>query len=155
MKVLIGKYVNTHGIKGEIRIKSDFKYKDKAFVIGNTIYLGDYSFTINSYRVHKCYDMLTFKEIDNINDILPLKGSLVYIEKDDLNLQKDDYLDTDLIGYIVYMEDEIKGKVKAIEYLNKEKVLLKVNDTLVPFELVNKVDMDNKTIILEKVDGLL
>ena len=29
--IYLGKYVNTHGIKGEIRIKSNFKYKDKAF----------------------------------------------------------------------------------------------------------------------------
>ena len=27
----IGKIVNTHGIKGELRILSDFKYKDKVF----------------------------------------------------------------------------------------------------------------------------
>ena len=26
----IGKIVNTHGIKGELRLLSDFKYKDKA-----------------------------------------------------------------------------------------------------------------------------
>ena len=30
-KIYIGKIVNTHGIKGEVRILSDFLYKDKAF----------------------------------------------------------------------------------------------------------------------------
>ena len=29
-KVYIGKIVSTHGIKGELRIISDFEYKDKA-----------------------------------------------------------------------------------------------------------------------------
>ena len=29
--VLIGKIVNTHGLKGEVRILSSFKYKDKVF----------------------------------------------------------------------------------------------------------------------------
>ena len=28
-KIVIGKYVTTHGIKGEIRIKSDFNEKDQ------------------------------------------------------------------------------------------------------------------------------
>ena len=29
MYILIGKIVGTHGIKGELRILSDFKYKNK------------------------------------------------------------------------------------------------------------------------------
>ena len=29
--VLIGKLVNTHGLKGDVRILSDFKYKDRVF----------------------------------------------------------------------------------------------------------------------------
>ena len=36
-KIVIGKYVTTHGIKGEIRIKSDFNEKDKVFKVGNEI----------------------------------------------------------------------------------------------------------------------
>ena len=155
MKILIGKYVTTHGIKGEIRIKSNFKYKDKVFMVGNKIYLDNQEFIINSYRVHKEYDMITLDGINNINDILPLKGSLVYVEESDLNLKSDEYLDTDLIGCSVYMEDRLKGKVTDIEYLNKNKMLLKVNNTLVPFELVKKIDLEKREIILEKVDGLL
>ena len=30
--IKIGKIVNTHGIKGEIRLLSNFKYKEKVFV---------------------------------------------------------------------------------------------------------------------------
>ena len=38
--VLIGKLVNTHGLKGEVRILSNFKYKDRVFVPGMKIYIG-------------------------------------------------------------------------------------------------------------------
>ena len=38
--VYVGEIVNTHGIKGELRIISDFKYKDKVFFKGNKLYLG-------------------------------------------------------------------------------------------------------------------
>ena len=155
MKILIGKYVNTHGIKGEIRIKSDFKYKEKVFIVGNKIYLNDKDFIINSYRVHKDYDMVTLDGINDINDILPLKGSLVYFDKESLNLNQDEYLDTDLIGFIVYMDNILKGRVVEIEYLNKNKKLLKISDKLVPFELIKKIDFEKKEIILEKVEGLL
>ena len=153
-KLLIGRFVNTHGIKGEIRIKSNFKYKEKVFRIGNTIIIDNQEFIINSYRVHKEYDMVTLKEIDNINDVLPMKGSLVYIDKNNIKLNDDEYLDSDLIGFSVYMND-FKGKVDEIEYLNKNKKLLKVNNNLVPFELIKKIDFAKKEIKLEKVDGLL
>ena len=63
----IGKFVNTHGIKGEIRIKSDFSRKDLIFKKGNYIYINNNKFLIKSYRVHKNYDMLTFDGINNIN----------------------------------------------------------------------------------------
>ena len=36
-KVYIGKIVNTHGIKGELRILSDFEFKDKAFKVNTEI----------------------------------------------------------------------------------------------------------------------
>ena len=49
--VYIGKVVNTHGIKGEIRILSDFPYKDKVFIIDNKIIIGDSEYIIKSYRV--------------------------------------------------------------------------------------------------------
>ena len=154
-KILIGKYVSTHGIKGEIRIKSNFKYKEKVFIVGNEIYIEDKKFIINSYRIHKEYDMITLAGINNINDILSLKGSLVYIDKSLLKLDKDEYLDSDLIGFKVYIDNNLKGTVQDISYLTKNKKLLIINNKLVPFELIKQIDLENKKIILEKVDGLL
>ena len=154
-KVYIGKFVKTHGIKGEIRIRSNFKYKNKVFVKGNRIYLNDKEFIINSYRVHQEYDMITLVGINDINEILPFKGYSVYINKEDLKLSNDEYLDSDLIGFSVYMNDELKGNVIDINYLNKDKKLLIVNNKLVPFELIKKIDFINKKIILEEVIGLL
>ena len=37
--ILIGKIVNTHGIKGELRIKSNFLMKDKVFKKGFALYI--------------------------------------------------------------------------------------------------------------------
>lgn len=153
-KLKIGKYVQTHGIKGEIRIKSNFKYKEKVFKLGNILYLNDKAFTITSYRIHKGYDMVTLDGINNINDIIYLKGVDVYIDENSLFLNDDEYLDEDLINFDIYM-DELKGKVTDIRYLNNNKKLLVVNDKLIPFELIKEIDFKNKKIILEKVDGLL
>ena len=111
-KIYIGKYVTTHGIKGEIRIKSNFKYKEKVFSIGNKIYLNNKEFIVNSYRVHKGYDMITLKDINDINQIIQLKGSLVYVNRDDLKLVNNEYLDTDIINFSVYNEKGILHNCK-------------------------------------------
>ena len=60
MYIYLGKIVNTHGIKGEIRILSDFDYKDIVFKKDFKIYIGKdkQEETINTYRVHKNYDMI-------------------------------------------------------------------------------------------------
>ena len=68
--VYVGKIVNTHGIKGEVKIISDFEYKDQIFKIGNKIFVDDETLEINSYRVHKNYDMITLKGFNDINEVL-------------------------------------------------------------------------------------
>ena len=150
--IYIGKYVNTHGIKGEIRIKSDFKYKDKVFFVGNTLIIDNQEFIINSYRRHKEYDMVTFKGITDINQIIGLKGSRVYVFN--ISLGEGEYLDSTLIGFKVYMNNIYRGDVLDIKYLNNSKKILVVNNKYVPFELVN-VNLDEKRIDVMEVDGLL
>ena len=150
--IYIGKYVNTHGIKGEIRIKSDFKYKDKIFFVGNTLIIDNQEFIINSYRRHKEYDMVSFKGITNINQIIDLKGSKVYVFN--ISLDDGEYLDSTLIGFKVYMNNIYKGDVLDIKYLNNSKKILVVNNKYVPFELVS-VNLTEKRIDVMEVDGLL
>lgn len=152
-KTIIGKYVNTHGIKGEIRIKSNFKYKDKVFKIGNEIII-DKPYEIMSYRVHKDYDMLTLNGINSINDIINLKNSLVYIDRDKY-LNKDEYLDEDLIGFNVSCNNQVIGQVSDINYLNHNKKILIVNNKMIPFELVSSIKLDKKEIIINYVEGLI
>ncbi len=152
--IYLGKYVNTHGIKGEIRIKSNFKYKDKVFKPGNIIKIANQEFTITSYRVHKEYDMLTLKDINNINQIIDLKGENVYIDKKYLNLNDNEYLDEDLLNLDLYMGNNYLGKVEKVEYLTKNKKLLIVSKHYIPFELVKEIDFLNKKIIIEEVSGL-
>ena len=84
--IIIGKIVNTHGIKGELRILSDFKYKDKIFKKGFPLYIGytKEKEIINTYRPHKQFDMVTFNNYNNINEVLKYKGEYVFINKEDL-----------------------------------------------------------------------
>lgn len=150
-KIRIGKYVNTHGIKGEIRIKSNFEYKDKVFKVGNEIII-DKPYEITGYRIHKDYDMVTLKGVNSINDIINLKGMNVYIERDKY-LNSDDYLDSDLLGFNAYNND-FSLEVLNIRYLNNDKKLLDLGSKLIPFELIENIDFQNKKIKIRDVIGL-
>ena len=149
--IFIGKIVSTHGIKGEIRIKSNFEYKGRVFKVGNEIII-DKPYIINSYRVHKDYDMVTLEGINNINDIINLKNSLVYIDRDKY-LNDEDYLDSDLIGFKV-CNSNLDLIVTDISYINETKKLLVANGKLIPFELIENIDKDIKIIIIKEVIGL-
>ena len=154
-KVLVGKYVKTHGIKGEIKIKSNFKYKDRVFKVGNLIFIGEKEFEITGYRIHQDYDMITLKGINDINEILLLKGSFVYFDKEKLNLEEKEYLDTDLINLDLYMKDRLIGKVQEISYVTKAKKLLIVDNHYIPYELIKNIDFKSKKIEIEEVSGLI
>ena len=90
----IGKLVNTHGIQGEVRILSKFRHKDKVFVKGFKFYVGKdkKEYVVETYRKHKNFDMVVFKDNYDINLIEHLKGSFVYINKDELKLDKNKFL---------------------------------------------------------------
>ena len=155
--VYIGEIVNTHGIKGELRILSDFKYKESVFFSGMKIYLGKrkQEETIKTYRKHKNFDMITLEGIDNINDAIIFKGDDVFVKR--VSLDINGYVDEDIIGLEVY-SDKYIGKVDTI-LKNKQEVLVikKKNKThMVPFvdEFVN-IDLDNKRINLNVIEGLI
>ena len=153
----IGKIVNTHGIKGELRILSDFRHKDKVFKKGMKFYVGKEKeeFTVNSYRFHKIFDMVTFEGFTNINEVLYLKGRQVYINKEDLVLDDGEVYIENLIGYEVIIGEKVLGKVTGVMYNSKANDNLKVGDVLIPYvkDLIIKIE-DNK-IYFQDIGGLL
>ena len=158
----IGKIVNTHGIKGEVRLLSNFKFKEKVFVNDFTIYIGKSKTReiINSYRPHKQFDMITLKGITNINDVLKYKGEKVYIDKSDLSLSSNEYLDEDLINFNVIVNNNIVGVVTNIKKTTIQKQLV-VNkegkEYLVPlvYGIIKNINLNDGTITIEDIKGLL
>lgn len=160
--IYIGRIVNTHGIKGEVRIISDFKYKEKIFKKGKKIYIGNelYEEIINTYRHHKIFDMITIKNIININDVLKYKGKNIYTTREELNLKDSEYLEEDLIGLDVIVNNEKIGIVKNyIKDKYQDKIIVNKNekDYLVPFvyDIIEDINLKNHTITIKKLDGLL
>ncbi|MDD4299017.1 MAG: ribosome maturation factor RimM [Bacilli bacterium] len=143
----IGKFVNTHGLKGEIKIISDLSKNGSVFNIGNTLYIGDNKlpFIIESYRPHQKYDMVKLKSLDSIDKVLPYKGCNIFINKEDIS----DTLVENLLNYSVYNNDIYIGDV--IEILNgvkydfivvsKERIIIPLIDNF-----ITKIDNDKHII---------
>ena len=154
--IYIGKIVNTHALKGEMRIISDFKYKSDVFKINNELYVNDNKYIINSYRKHKIFDMVTLSNINTIDDALELKGTNVYINKE--NYTFSGYLDEELIGLDVYDKNIYKGKITDIykTSTNDLFVIEGIKRHMVPNidNFIDKVDLKNNKIYINYIKGL-
>ena len=160
--ICIGKIVNTHGIKGELRLLSDFEYKDKVFVKGMKVYVGRKKELeiINSYRHHKCFEMITLRNYFDINQVLKYKGLSVYINKNDLVLDNNQILDRDLVGLNVYVDDAPNGTVTAIRDEGNGNKIIEIDYNykiiLVPYNdvFVKKINIEDKRIDVEVIEGM-
>ena len=108
-KLYIGYICGTHGIKGELKVLSDFEKKELAFTVNNKIMIDNIEHTITSVRNHQNKILITIDSLQNINDVLEYVKKEIYIKRDNLNI--DNYLMEDLIGFKI-IEDEELGIVK-------------------------------------------
>lgn len=158
--IYIGDIVNTHGIKGEVKILSHFKYKNLVFTKGVSIYIGEAKTKeiINSYRKHKMFDMITLVGINDINEVLKYKGKSVYIDKNEIKI--DGILNEELIDMNVYGNDSFVGKVTDILNNGVYDILVIENEkqkNLIPNlkEFILNVDLENKRIDINMIEGLI
>ncbi len=158
--IYIGDIVNTHGLKGEVRLLSEFEYKEEAFVPKKKIYVGKKKeeLTIKTHRVHKGYNMFTFEGINDINDVIIYKGEKAYMKREELNV--DGYFKEDLIGLNAYVEERPIGVVSLVMKSKAHDILVITDQDrkhLIPYidEFVLKIDLEKKRIYLQVVEGLL
>ena len=165
--ISIGKILNFHGIKGEVKLGYT-KGKEEQLKNLSTVYAQkdneNIKLTISSIRFHKGCAIVKFKEMNSINEVMELKGSVLYIGKDIVSneLQEDEYLTSDLKGLEVFDTEGTKlGIVTGVSENGATDLLsVKIRDNsthLVPFvkELVPFVDIENKRIVIKNIDGLI
>lgn len=158
-KVYIGKITSTHGIKGEVKIKSNFQYKDKVFKIGNTLLIDDNEYVIKSYRVHKGLDMVTLNDYNDINQILFLMKKNVYFDYSKLELSDNEVLDSDLIKYRVLTNDGKEGIIKEIFFASEKNKIMRVfidKEYLIPFNspMIKDISKKENYVLIELIDGM-
>lgn len=163
----IGKILNFHGIQGEAKVgfsknQQEFLKKLKEVYVKTE---ADYiKLEITSVRFNKTFALIKFKGIDSINDLMPYKGCLLFVEKTEVkeNLAEDEFLIEDLTGLEVVDEnDKHLGVVVGVSS-NGVNDLISVksktkNISMVPFvkELVPNVDIKGKKIVVNNIEGLI
>jgi len=162
----IGKVVNTHGVKGEVKVLRITDFSER-FTPGNAVYIvtrtGLEKLTIESHRVHKGFDLVRFNNYDSIEDIESFKNAYLQIPASQLtNLEEHAYYYHEIIGCIVYTDKEEKlGQIKEILAPGANDVWVIESNTgkeiLIPYieDVVRKVDIENKRVIITPMEGLL
>lgn len=162
----IGKIVNTHGVKGEMRIlpsTDDIKRFEKLKQV-TVVNREEKVYEITGIRYHKNFVLLKFKGIDTLNDAELLKNSLIKIDrKDSLPLEEDEYYISDLYGMNVITEEgRDLGEIKDILYTGSSNDVYIIfnketqKEILIPAikQCIKKVDVSNNLMTVHLLEGL-
>lgn len=162
---LVGKIAQTHGVKGEVKVKTDTSFIDERFKECSTLYTKDgknYNpIKILSHRSMNGYELIFFDGYDNMDKSMTLIGKTLYGERDRSLLEENTYFYADYIGLNVSQFNKIVGKVVDIAYQPHSDYLIirneKNEERLVPLrnEFVEKVDLENKVVYIVDMEGLL
>ncbi|MDD3126039.1 MAG: ribosome maturation factor RimM [Candidatus Izemoplasmatales bacterium] len=165
-KILIGKIVNTHGIKGELKILSDTDFKDQRYRLGYPLFIKfkDQFVEVNlkQFRPHQGFDLLTFTDLEDINLVEKYRGSELYAENVPIkNLNPNEFHADQLIGMEVMQKQILVGTVTKIriypqgDYLEITKLDHKT--ALVPFrsEFIIAIDRAINHIEVIDMEGLI
>ncbi len=163
----IGKILNFHGIKGEVKIGFS-EGNEKIFEEIREVFAekGTETITLNieHLRFHKKYVLIKFKEINSVDEAIEIKGALLKVPKELLEdyLEEDEFYISDLIGLKAYDEGHnLIGEVSGVVNLKGQDTLF-IKDAnnkehMVPFnrEIVPEVDLGEGRITLHLIEGLI
>jgi 16S rRNA processing protein RimM len=164
----VGKIVNTHGIKGELKILPQTDFPEIRFAKGSQLFLSpeDHSsltpLTIETSRLHKNVYIIKFSGMEHINDVEKYKGAILKVsEAARIELDEDEYYYSDIIGCeVISDEGEELGKITEILSPGANDVWVitppKGKDILIPVidDVLLDVDVTAKKVKIHLLEGI-
>ena len=162
----VAKILTTHGLQGEVKVALITDFPNNRFAAGSRLALKDdhnLVLTVKSGRPFKQFWLVTFEEIDDIEQAEKLKGKvLVVSQENQQELPAGSYYYHDIIACQVIdnANKEVIGKITDIEapgandiWLVKEK---NGNEFWLPYikDVVKEIDIENQKIYVELMEGL-
>lgn len=161
----VGKIVNTHGLRGEVKVvpwtDSPDVFEDLEYVILKKR-SEEIKLNIKGIKYQKNNIIVKFRELEKIEDAEPLKNSVLYAPRHALGeLPEGTYYIADLIGLEVYNEAEEKigeiadvfstgaNDVYDVKRDGRKNLLLPVID-----DVVLNVDLENGKVTVRVMEGL-
>lgn len=161
----IGKIVNTHGLRGEVKVipwtdsAEDFENIKNVCIKDKSEYI---NLTVKSVKYQKNNLIIGFNEFKDINEVEKYKNAVLYCHRDELGELPDGvHYIVDLIGLNVVTEDGDTVGVIAdvfnagasdiydVKREGKKNLLLPVID-----EVVKEIDIDSGKVVVNIMEGL-
>ncbi len=154
----IGKIVNTHGIRGDVKIQV-WADSPNFLTEFNRVFVDGAEVKILSSRVHKNCVIATLNGVSDVNAAMSMKGKVVYIDRSDAKLPKGDFFIQDILGAEV---SDVDGNVlgELVDILNMPAsdiyVVKGEREIMIPAvpEFIVKTDLENKKIVVKMIEGL-
>lgn len=154
-----GKVVNTHGVKGEVKIQPWTDSPNTLLDI-KTFYIEGKGFTINGIRVHKNSVLVSFDGVDDVVEAMSLKNKVVYIPRSDIPLEDGQVFLSDLMGLEVIDTDSqsVIGKIVDVLQLpsNDVYVVKGEYDYMIPVvrEFVDELNIGAGFVKVRLIEGM-
>ena len=162
--IKVGTVIGSHKLDGTMKIIASTYFAKERFSKGKKVYFSkkEGTFTVVSYGKGGKFDYLKVIEITTPEEALDLKGSEIYIDKEEADLPKGYYHFHELEQCEVYDEnDKLIGKVKTVEefpaQITLRVTLLNKKETFIPFIdfFIKEVDIKNHKIKVHVIEGML
>jgi 16S rRNA processing protein RimM len=162
----IGKIVNTHGIKGELKIipltdnVERYDFLEWVYVQSKGTYRKYY---IESIRYHKGVVITKFKGVNDMDTALSLKNLFILVDrKNAIPLNQDSYFICDLVGCTVFEKSNNRlGVLADVIKTGSNDVYVVKNDSgkeiLIPAlkSVVTDISLTEHRITVELPEGIL
>lgn len=153
-----GKIVNTHGVKGEVKIQP---WADSADFLRrfNTIYIDGAAVRMISSRVHKGFLIALLEGVQDVESAMKLKNKVIFINRSDAGLEEGEFFIQDILGAEVVGEDgEVLGKLADVLDLPAGRIYVVKGEReiLIPArpEFVLNTDVEAGKITVRMMEGL-
>lgn len=154
-----GKIINTHGIRGEVRIQP---WADSpGFLAGfECFFIDGKQVNVRAARVHKSYLIAALDGVDDIDTAIALKNKIVCIDRSDAQLEDGRHFIADLIGLraLDAVTGEELGLVSDVLSLpaNTVYVIRGDREILVPAvpDFIDEIDIAGGSIKLRLIEGM-
>lgn len=153
-----GEIVNTHGVRGEVKI---LPWTDSAEYLRGfkTLYINEKPYAVKSSFVHKGCVIAALEGIDDVNAAMALKGRTVCFARADARLPEGHFFLADIIGARVVTEDgtAVGELADIIENPTQNVYVVKgEREHLIPAvpEFILRTDAENGVVTVRLIEGM-